>query len=56
MNEELVSPEKLLELAQAYGREYEAITEAHAKRYIIGAFIIVAVCVLGPVAWFVVIL
>jgi hypothetical protein len=24
MNEEIVSPEKLLELAQAYGREYEA--------------------------------
>jgi hypothetical protein len=51
-NEEIVSSEKLLELAQAYGRQYEAETEMHEKRYIVGAFLTVAVCVIGPVVWF----
>ena len=54
--DELVSPEKLLELAQAYGREYEASPVASGNGVIIVAFLIVAVCVLGPVAWFVVLL
>jgi hypothetical protein len=53
--DELVSPEKLLELARAIVRQSEEDAEMPEKRYIIGAFLIVAICVLGPVAWFLVI-
>jgi hypothetical protein len=54
-SDEIVSPEKLRELAQVYSRQSEADAEIDENRYIIGAFLIVAGCVIGPVLWFTVI-
>jgi hypothetical protein len=54
-SDEIVSPEKLLELAQVYSRQSEASTENPPKGTIAVAFLIVAVCVIGPVLWFTVI-
>jgi hypothetical protein len=50
-NEEIVSPEKLRELAQVYSRQSEAGAEIPPKGTITVAFLIVAVCVIGPVLW-----
>jgi hypothetical protein len=50
-SDEIVSQEKLLELARAIVRQAEENAEVPEKRYIIGAFLTVAVCVIGPVLW-----